>query len=67
MPKSSTRYLIASKTRRAKGTHTELCLLPELCVLPELGPRNYSYCSSHPERCRRFPALNSGCRGGCSC
>eukprot|EP00959_Pyramimonas_sp_CCMP1952_P301532 6308713-Pyramimonas_sp.AAC.1 len=32
-----------------------------LCLLPELGLRNYSYCLSHPERCCRFPALNSGC------
>eukprot|EP00959_Pyramimonas_sp_CCMP1952_P270616 5657215-Pyramimonas_sp.AAC.1 len=35
----------------------------ELCPLPELGPPNCSYCSSYVERCCRFPALNSGCRG----
>eukprot|EP00959_Pyramimonas_sp_CCMP1952_P194371 4064397-Pyramimonas_sp.AAC.1 len=37
----------------------------ELCLLPELGPRNCSHCSSHPERCCGFPALTSGCSGGC--
>eukprot|EP00959_Pyramimonas_sp_CCMP1952_P256821 5365640-Pyramimonas_sp.AAC.1 len=36
-------------------------LIPKL---RELGPRQYSYCSSHLERCSRFTALNSGCRGG---
>ncbi len=35
----------------------------ELGLLPELGPRTCSYCSSHLERCCRFSALNSGCRG----
>eukprot|EP00959_Pyramimonas_sp_CCMP1952_P055491 1159618-Pyramimonas_sp.AAC.1 len=35
----------------------------DLCLLPELGPQNHSYCSSHPERCCLFPALNSGSRG----
>eukprot|EP00959_Pyramimonas_sp_CCMP1952_P458773 9477184-Pyramimonas_sp.AAC.1 len=32
----------------------------ELGLLPELGLRNYSYCSSHAERCCRFPALKLG-------
>eukprot|EP00959_Pyramimonas_sp_CCMP1952_P081641 1705420-Pyramimonas_sp.AAC.1 len=27
------------------------------------SPRNYSYCSSHPGRCCRFPALNSAAGG----
>ncbi len=34
-----------------------------LGLLPELGPRNYSYCSRHLQRCCRFSALNSGCKG----
>eukprot|EP00959_Pyramimonas_sp_CCMP1952_P123371 2579258-Pyramimonas_sp.AAC.1 len=40
---------------------------PELRTLSAAQTRsaNYSYCSSHPERCCRFPAPNSGCRGGC--
>eukprot|EP00959_Pyramimonas_sp_CCMP1952_P425253 8907610-Pyramimonas_sp.AAC.1 len=33
------------------------------CLLLELAPQNYSYCSSHPERCCPFSALNSGSRG----
>eukprot|EP00959_Pyramimonas_sp_CCMP1952_P336965 7056431-Pyramimonas_sp.AAC.1 len=36
----------------------------ELCLLLELGPSNYSYCSSYPERCCGFPALSSSCREG---
>eukprot|EP00959_Pyramimonas_sp_CCMP1952_P427956 8962481-Pyramimonas_sp.AAC.1 len=35
----------------------------ELGLLPELGPRNYSYYSSHLQRWCRFSALNSGCKG----
>eukprot|EP00959_Pyramimonas_sp_CCMP1952_P159912 3344577-Pyramimonas_sp.AAC.1 len=35
----------------------------ELGLLLELGPRDYSYSSSHLERCCRFSLLNSGCRG----
>eukprot|EP00959_Pyramimonas_sp_CCMP1952_P305217 6387392-Pyramimonas_sp.AAC.1 len=33
----------------------------ELCLILELGLPNYSYCSSHLERCDY--ARNSGCRG----
>eukprot|EP00959_Pyramimonas_sp_CCMP1952_P234398 4897810-Pyramimonas_sp.AAC.1 len=41
--------------------------------IPELGTRsaartrfaNLFYCSSHPEKCCRFSALNSCSRGGC--
>eukprot|EP00959_Pyramimonas_sp_CCMP1952_P104315 2180177-Pyramimonas_sp.AAC.1 len=35
----------------------------ELGLLLELGPRIYSYSPSHPERCCRFSAQDSGCRG----
>eukprot|EP00959_Pyramimonas_sp_CCMP1952_P121324 2537004-Pyramimonas_sp.AAC.1 len=35
----------------------------EIGLLPELGPRSCSCCSSHPERCCRLSALNSGCSG----
>eukprot|EP00959_Pyramimonas_sp_CCMP1952_P107273 2243037-Pyramimonas_sp.AAC.1 len=35
----------------------------EIGLLPELGRRNCSYWSSHPERCCRLSALNTGSRG----
>eukprot|EP00959_Pyramimonas_sp_CCMP1952_P441725 9247842-Pyramimonas_sp.AAC.1 len=34
----------------------------ELGLLPELGSQLFC-CSCHPERCCRFSALISGCRG----
>eukprot|EP00959_Pyramimonas_sp_CCMP1952_P055436 1158802-Pyramimonas_sp.AAC.1 len=55
-------HWIDSETSGASACRIESS---QLCLLPELGPRNYSYCSSHPVRCCGFPALSSGCRGGC--
>eukprot|EP00959_Pyramimonas_sp_CCMP1952_P130216 2722616-Pyramimonas_sp.AAC.1 len=50
------------------GDIRRVCLSnPELRTLSAARTRfaKYSYCSSHPETCCRFPALNSGCRRGC--
>eukprot|EP00959_Pyramimonas_sp_CCMP1952_P270832 5661894-Pyramimonas_sp.AAC.1 len=48
---------------KTSGASTCRVQSSELGLLSELGQQNYLYCSSYPERCCRFSALNSGCRG----